>query len=167
VERTVWLAGGCFWGAEKYLSLLPGVLRTLVGYANSSVESPDYKQVCSGLTGAAEAVEVAYDPDRLPLPRLLAAFLDVIDPTSLNRQGGDVGAQYRTGIYWRDPADESVVRAALAELQAKTPEPVVVEALPLANFYPAEDYHQDYLGKNPGGYCHIGPAAFARAAQWK
>ena len=162
----IYLAGGCFWGTEKFLSLIRGVLDTEVGYANGITEAPTYKQVCTGETGHAETVKVVYDPKVLPLPLLLNTFFAAIDPTSLNRQGADVGTQYRTGVYYVDPADKEVIERELAKLQEKYDRPVVVEALPLANFYTAEDYHQKYLDKFPQGYCHIGPELFdlARAA---
>lgn len=159
--REIYLADGCFWGTEAFLRRLPGVVSCEVGYANGNgtVENPGYRQVCSGQTGHAETVRVAYDPARITLALLLRAYLTTIDPTSVNRQGNDVGTQYRTGIYWSDPADERVVRATLCqlgrELGAAGHRRVAVEAAPLAEFWPAEDYHQDYLEKNPGGYCHV------------
>lgn len=153
--KEIWLAGGCYWGVEKYMASLRGVLATEVGFANGSVSSPAYEEVRRGDTGHAETVHVAYDEALIPLPNLLRLFLRVIDPLSLNRQGGDVGIQYRTGIYWRDPEDEAAVREALDTLSASIGKPLAVEALPLRCFYPAEAYHQKYLDKNPGGYCHI------------
>jgi len=155
-ERVIHLAGGCFWGVEKYLDAIPGVLGTRVGYANSRVENPSYAQVCAGGTDAAEAVAVRYDADALGLDELLALFFEAIDPTTLDRQGHDVGHQYRTGVFWTDDADAPLVREALARLQAGCPGAViVVEAAPLGTFYDAEEYHQRYLDKNPGGYCHL------------
>lgn len=154
-QREIVLAGGCFWGTEAYLKRLPGVLATEVGYANSTVADPTYEEVCSGETGTAEAVRVTYDADALPLPLLLEAYLRTIDPFSLNRQGNDRGTQYRTGIYWVDPADEAAVVSALvslARVEGKMPR---VEYGLLQNFHPAEAYHQDYLGRNPFGYCHV------------
>jgi peptide methionine sulfoxide reductase msrA/msrB len=164
--KEICLAGGCFWGVQKYLSLIPGVARTQVGYANSSVPNPSYQQVCSHATGAAEAVLVGYDAAALELGDLLYLFFEVIDPISVDRQGNDVGPQYRTGVYWTDPADEPEVLEALAELQSRYLPQVAVQALPLANFYPAEEYHQEYLDKNPSGYCHIRPGAFASVKRW-
>ena len=116
---------------------------------------PAYVQVKQGDTGHAETVRVVYDADALPLERLLRLFWRIIDPTSFEKQGEDVGNQYRTGIYWTDAADEAIVRAELEKLQAACAAPIVVEALPLDCFYPAEEYHQKYLDKNPGGYCHV------------
>ncbi len=153
--REIYLAGGCYWGAEKYLASLKGVAETEVGFANGTAVSPSYEQVKHGGTGHAETVRVRYDETVIPLPSLLRLFFRIIDPTSVNRQGHDVGEQYRTGIYWTDPADEAVVRAELAELQKTWDVPLAVEALPLRCFYTAEEYHQKYLDKNPGGYCHV------------
>ena len=170
--RRITLAGGCFWGTEAFLKRLPGVLACEVGYANgaSGVEHPSYEQVCSGETGCAEAVRTDYDPRVISLPLLLEAFLTTIDPTSVNRQGADVGLQYRSGIYWDDAVDEPAVRAALVRVQRELDRSsggrVAIEAAPLASFWPAEDYHQDYLDKNPGGYCHVdlgGAERFVRA----
>ena len=163
-ERVIHLAGGCFWGVEKYADAIPGVLGTRTGYANSRVAQPSYEQVCANQTDAAEAVEVRYDADALSLDELLTLFFEAIDPTSIDRQGHDVGRQYRTGIFWTDLADEAVVRAALSQLQASIPDATIaVEAGPLGNFYEAEDYHQHYLDKNPGGYCHLPTVMIAQA----
>ena len=153
--HEIYLAGGCFWGTEAYLQRIPGIISTEVGYANSIEEDPSYQEVCSGATDAAEAVKVTFDDDALPLPLLLEAYFRTIDPTLLNRQGNDRGTQYRTGIYWTDPADEPIVKDELAKLQSEYSSPIVVEAMPLRSFYDAETYHQDYLAKNPGGYCHV------------
>ncbi|MDR1808714.1 MAG: peptide-methionine (S)-S-oxide reductase MsrA [Propionibacteriaceae bacterium] len=163
-DKMIYLAGGCFWGVQKYLDLIPGVTATRVGYANGSTERPTYEAVCSQTTGHAETVEVAYDPGVLALGDLLFLFFEIIDPTSVDRQGNDHGPQYRTGVYWSDPADEPVVTAALAELQARSHGPVAVEGRPLAGFWPAEDYHQKYLDAHPSGYCHLPRTAFAGVA---
>lgn len=154
-KREIYLAGGCFWGTEAYLKRLPGVLDTEVGYADSEMANPSYEDVCSGETHAAEAVRVVYDADVIPLPLLLEAYMRTIDPTSLNRQGNDRGTQYRTGIYWTDPQDAKAARSALVKAARRVGKPIRVEAQPLRNFYPAEDYHQDYLDANPMGYCHV------------
>ena len=151
----IWLAGGCFWGLEKYFSGVRGVIMTSVGYANGRVVSPAYKQVCTGTTGCAETVHVIYDPNELPLTLLLNLYMKAIDPTALNRQGGDAGEQYRTGIYYLDEADLPVINAEIKRVDALYSEPVVVEVKPLSSYYLAEEYHQDYLKKNPAGYCHI------------
>ena len=153
--RDIWLAGGCFWGLEAYLEQLRGVVWTQVGYANGDTSNPTYEQVCHGNTGHAETVFVRYDPAQIPLATLLAYFFKVIDPTTLDRQGADRGRQYRSGIYYRDAADEPVIRVVIADEQRKYRAPVVTEVMPLYNYYPAEEYHQKYLDKNPGGYCHI------------
>ena len=161
--KTIYLAGGCFWGTEKYLSLIPGVQSTSVGYANGHTENPSYEQVCHNNTGHAETVKVEYDPTRISLSSLLEMFYDVIDPTALNRQGADVGTQYRTGIYYVDEDDRETIDLSIVHLQKKYLEAVVVEVKALENYYPAEEYHQKYLDKNPGGYCHIGSAKFEQA----
>ena len=161
--HTIYFAGGCFWGTEHYFRQIRGVVATRVGYANSSVAEPTYRQVCSGTTGAAEAVEVAYDSELVSLPFLIDLYFETIDPTSVNRQGNDVGTQYRTGIYYTDMADRADIEAAIGALADRIGEPVAVEMLPLVNFYPAEDYHQRYLDKNPGGYCHISKRLFDMA----
>jgi peptide methionine sulfoxide reductase msrA/msrB len=163
--KEIYLAGGCFWGTEKYFASIPGVVKTQVGYANGRTENPSYEQVCRENTGHAETVHVTYDPASLSLSFLLEQFYQVIDPTSVNRQGHDRGEQYRTGVYYVDPADEPVIRQSIAGLQARTTGTVAVEVLPLENFYPAEEYHQSYLDKNPGGYCHIPAARFEEARQ--
>lgn len=154
-KREIYLAGGCFWGTEAYLKRLPGILETEVGYANSSLPEPSYEDVCSGGTGAAEAVRVVYDADTITLPLLLNAYMRTIDPFSLNRQGNDRGTQYRTGIYWTDDADREAVISALVQLARRSGKTPRIEAKPLESFYPAEGYHQDYLGMNPTGYCHV------------
>ena len=153
-KKTIYLAGGCFWGCQKYFDMLDGVLATEVGYANGPTANPTYEQV-KHHSGHAETVRIAYDADRLPLSDLLEAYFRVIDPTSVNRQGEDEGVQYRTGIYFADPADEPVARAALKKLAGGYDRPIAVELKPLENFYSAEEYHQKYLEKNPNGYCHI------------
>ena len=154
MTKEIYLAGGCFWGCQKYFDLIDGVLQTEVGYANGPTENPSYEQV-KAHSGHAETVRVAYDPARIPLEALLEKYFAVIDPTSVNRQGEDFGVQYRTGIYHTDPADGEVAARALAALAERYDRPLAVENLPLENFYPAEEYHQKYLEKNPAGYCHI------------
>lgn len=161
--KEIYLAGGCFWGTQKYLSLIPGVLGTDVGYANGNTEHPSYEQVCYHNTGHAETVRVRYDEQLISLAFLLEQFFKAIDPTALNRQGNDVGVQYRSGIYYTDPQDEADVIEALQKLQEKTEKKLAVEVGPLSNYYSAEDYHQDYLDKNPGGYCHIAFDKFEEA----
>lgn len=158
--KTIYLAGGCFWGTQHFLGLIPGGVSTQVGYANSYVPHPTYRDVCTGETGAAETVEVTYNPERIPLETLLGLYYRTVDPTSVNRQGNDRGTQYRTGIYYTDPADRAIIEKSLHELAASTSGRIAIETGPLINFYPAEEYHQDYLDKNPGGYCHIDPELF-------
>lgn len=153
--REIYLAGGCFWGAEEYFSRVPGVLDTVVGYANGTTEDPTYEQVCTGATGHAETVRVTYDPRAVTLRRICELFFGMIDPTVMDRQGNDVGTQYRTGIYFTDPSDEATARAVFDETAAKLSAPIVTELAPLKDFYLAEEYHQDYLKKNPNGYCHV------------
>lgn len=160
----IYLAGGCFWGTEKYLSCIRGVLSTQVGYANGNTENPTYEEVCRNNTGHAETVRVVYDPAVLPLELLLELYYESIDPVSVNRQGGDVGTQYRTGIYYVDEKDRPVIDRSIAKLQKNYSKPIAIEVEPLKNFYPAEEYHQKYLDKNPFGYCHIPKAKFAFAA---
>lgn len=167
MKKTVYLAGGCFWGAEHFLKMIDGVLETTVGYANSRQASPSYQEVCTGDTDAAECVEVRYDSKRVPLNDLLGLFFKIIDPTSIDRQGEDRGRQYRTGIYYTDPADETVIRDALERLSHDYTAPIAIEAMPLQNFYNAEEYHQDYLVKNPGGYCHVPQGKFMIAKRYR
>lgn len=158
--KTIYLAGGCFWGTEHYMALIDGVVDTEVGYANSNTPNPTYKEVCTGKTNAAETVKVTYKPEEVPLELLLDLYFLTIDPTSLNQQGNDRGTQYRTGIYYTDPADREVIENFIDRVRHNYDAPIVVEVEPLQNFYPAEDYHQDYLDKNPTGYCHIHPRMF-------
>lgn len=153
--REIVLAGGCFWGTQAYVARLLGVALTECGYANGETENPTYEQVCTGRTGHAEAVRVGYDPAVIPLEELLRAYYDTINPTMRNRQGGDRGTQYRTGIYYQDDGDLPAIRRVTEEVQGRYPMPVVTELLPLRRFYRAEEYHQEYLEKHPGGYCHV------------
>lgn len=153
--RDVYFAGGCFWGVEEYFSRIPGVTDVTVGYANGVKENPTYEEVCSGRTGHAETVRVLYDPKTVGLQTLAEQFFKIINPLSINRQGNDAGSQYRTGIYYVNDEDEKVLASVMAQVRKKYGKPLAVELMPLKNYYPAEDYHQDYLKKNPGGYCHI------------
>lgn len=148
-------AGGCFWGVEEYFSRVPGVYDASSGYANGTTENPTYEEVCSDETGFAETVKVRYDPDVISLELLTEQFFKIIDPTSVNRQGNDAGTQYRTGIYYTDDEDRATAQKVMDRVQGDYDASLEVELSPLANFYPAEDYHQDYLQKNPFGYCHI------------
>ena len=153
--RDIYLAGGCFWGAEHFFKQIEGVVFTEVGFANGDTPDPTYKEVYTDTTGYAETVHVRYDNERVGLKFLLRMFFKAIDPTSLNRQGEDEGTRYRTGIYYTDSADLPAIRAVFDEVQQTLDAPIAVEVEPLRNFYPAEDYHQDYLDKNPDGYCHL------------
>lgn len=153
--RDIYFAGGCFWGVEEYFSRIPGVADVTAGYANGEKENPTYQEVCSGKTGHAETVRVRYDPNLVDLRILAEQFFKIINPLSVNRQGNDVGSQYRTGLYYVNAEDEKVLAAVMAEVEKTYGRPLAVELTPLKNYYPAEDYHQDYLKKNPGGYCHI------------
>lgn len=159
--ESAWLAGGCFWGLEAYLRRIDGVISTTVGYAQSTIINPTYEQVCSGATDAAETVRVDFDPSRVTLRTIVLLTLEAIDPFSVDRQGNDVGRQYRSALFFVDDGQKRVYEKALGrleELVGRRPATAVEE---LRNFYPAEGYHQDYLQKNPGGYCHIPMAAIA------
>ncbi|MDD7022244.1 MAG: peptide-methionine (S)-S-oxide reductase MsrA [Aeromonadales bacterium] len=153
--RTAYLAGGCFWGVSEFFSRIPGVASTVTGYANSRIDNPSYKQVKAQEADAAETVEVKYDPQVITLEELLHAFFLIIDPFSVNRQGLDSGRSYRTGAYYTNNEDKAVISKAFHEAEQRLGRKIAVECLPLANFYRAEEYHQDYLKKNPGGYCHV------------
>lgn len=153
--NTIYFAGGCFWGTEHYLRQFDGVTETVVGYANGNIGKPTYEQVYTDTTGYAECVKVTYDSGLISLATLCRLFFRSIDPTLKNRQGGDIGTRYRTGIYWSDDADRPVVEKVYEEVQAGYDAPLAVEKQPLECFHPAEEYHQDYLVKNPEGYCHI------------
>lgn len=153
--KSIYLAGGCFWGVGEYFSRIPGVEQVTVGYANGDTENPTYEEVCKYHTGHAETVEIRYDSSMVSLSTLLRQYFKIIDPTAVNRQGNDRGSQYRTGIYYTDDADWPIIESMIKEERKNYQVPIATECLPLRNFYPAEEYHQDYLKKNPGGYCHI------------
>ncbi|MDO4272197.1 MAG: peptide-methionine (R)-S-oxide reductase MsrB [Eubacteriales bacterium] len=153
--NTIYLAGGCFWGIEAYIKKLPGVYETDVGYANGTTENPTYEDVCYNNTGHAETVKVVYDTSQITTKQLLDGFFKVVDPISVNKQGNDTGSQYRSGIYYVNEEDKAIADMAVEEQKAKYKQEIATEVLPLDNFYLAEEYHQDYLDKNPGGYCHI------------
>ena len=152
--EAITLAGGCFWCLEAVYELVDGVLAVESGYSNGQAHNPSYEQVCGGGTGHAEVVQVRFDPARITLREILEIFFHIHDPTTLNRQGNDVGTQYRSGIYWQEPAQEAVVREVLAEAQAAHKGRVVTEVAPRANYWRAEDYHQHYFANHPQqGYC--------------
>ena len=153
--NTIYLAGGCFWGVEGYFKRIEGVKGTTCGYANGRTENPSYEDVCRHDTGHAETVKVDFDDEVISLEDLLIYYFRIIDPVSVNKQGNDVGTQYRTGIYYSDESQLPVIKAAIEREQRKYNEKLAVEVLPIENFYSAEEYHQDYLDKNPNGYCHI------------
>lgn len=149
------MAGGCFWGTEHYFKQIDGVLETETGFANGNTENPTYEEVYTDTTGYAETVKVVYDESRVGLPFLLDMFFHAIDPTLLNRQGHDVGTRYRTGVYYTDEVELPVIKRVFEEKQKLYNQPIVTEIAPLRNFFPADEYHQDYLDKHPDGYCHL------------
>ena len=152
--QTIYLAGGCFWGVQKYFDQFDGVLTTEVGYANGPEEAPSYRDVCNS-SGHAETVKIEYDPEVISLTELLGYYFMVVDPLSVNKQGNDCGIQYRTGIYYTDENQLPEIKDVYKEQEEKAGAELAVEMEPLKNFYTAEEYHQKYLDKNPGGYCHI------------
>lgn len=162
MQQTIYLAGGCFWGVQGYFDQLKGVIESQVGYANSQVESPTYKQVCSGATNAVETLKLTFDEKILSLEEVLARFFSVIDPFALNYQGNDIGTQYRSGIYTQDSKMLEAIQKFVESYQKKLPRTIVTEVGELNNFYAAEPYHQKYLMKNPQGYCHIDLSAALR-----
>ena len=157
--KTIYLAGGCFWGMQKFFDQFDGVIRTEVGYANGPDEAPSYQDVCRS-SGHAETVRVDYDPDVISLADLLNYYFMVIDPLSVNKQGNDRGIQYRTGIYYTEEDQLPEIKAVYQAQEEKAGAKLAVELLPLENFFSAEEYHQKYLDKNPGGYCHIPSSYF-------
>ena len=166
MRHEIYLAGGCFWGLEMFLSLLPGVHGTECCYVNGHTDAPSYADVCRGGTGYAEAVRVIFDDGALPLPKLLEMFYSVIDPTSLNRQGGDAGSQYRTGVFYLSDADRPVIEASLQSCRRAATGRSGLRAN-RRTAVRAEEYHQKYLEKNPQGYCHIGPQHMRRAKEMR
>ena len=161
--KEIYLAGGCFWGIDKYMSVIKGVVETESGYANGHTEDPTYREVCTGKTGHTETVKVVYDATVTGLDGLLPLFYAAIDPTAINRQGGDIGSQYRTGVYYVDSDDKEIIDSSILTLAKQYKKPIAVEVLPLKNYYPAEEYHQKYLDKNPNGYCHISKEKIEKA----
>ncbi|MHD0318517.1 bifunctional peptide-methionine (S)-S-oxide reductase MsrA/peptide-methionine (R)-S-oxide reductase MsrB [Fusobacterium sp. THCT1E2] len=153
--KEIYLAGGCFWGVEAYMKRIYGVVNAVSGYANGKTENPKYEDVVYRNTGHAETVQVTYDADKIDLSTLLKYYFKIIDPTTLNQQGNDRGSQYRTGVYFLNEEDKKIIDQELKELQKAYTNKIVVESGSLKNFFAAEDYHQDYLKKNPNGYCHI------------
>ncbi len=164
VEKTMYFAGGCFWGVEHMMSLVPGVTSAVSGYANGTLDNPTYRDVTGGNTGHMETVEVKYDPSLVTLNELLELYFFAIDPTVKNRQGNDVGTQYQTGLFYQDEADGAAVKAFVEAEKAKHSKFEVLVS-PLTAFWPAEEYHQDYLIKNPFGYCHLSYEDFEKARE--
>lgn len=155
MTKDIFLAGGCFWGTEHYFKQIEGVLNTEVGFANGHTADPTYKEVYTDTTGYAETVRIQYDDTVVDLEFLLQMFFKAIDPTSLNKQGHDEGTRYRTGVYYTSEVDLPIIEKVFAEEQKSLDAPIAVEVEPLQNFYPADESHQDYLDKNPTGYCHL------------
>jgi methionine-S-sulfoxide reductase len=154
MEKII-LAGGCFWGVEAYFKRLKGVVKTKVGYAGGNKENPTYEEVCTGTTGHLEAVYIEYDDDIINLEKILKHYFDIIDPFSVDRQGGDTGPQYATGIFYNNEKQYEIIKKMIQEIEDNANKKVATKILKESNFYDAEDYHQSYLEKNPNGYCHI------------
>ncbi|MBQ2293245.1 MAG: peptide-methionine (S)-S-oxide reductase MsrA [Bacteroidaceae bacterium] len=165
--KDIYLAGGCFWGAEHYFKQIKGVKETEVGFANGHTVNPTYQEVYTDTTGFTETVHIKYNPEEVSLEFLLKMFFKAIDPTSLNKQGHDEGTRYRTGIYYINEEDIDVINKVYNEEQKHYNQPLAVEKLPLENYYSAEEYHQDYLDKNPTGYCHLPLSLFKFAKEAK
>lgn len=153
--KEIYLAGGCFWGTEHYFKQIDGVLETETGFANGNTDNPTYEEVYTDTTGYAETVRVAYDETKVSLEFLVDMFFHAIDPTLLNRQGHDEGTRYRTGVYYTDETELPVIKRIFNEKQKLYDQPIVTEIAPLRNFFPADEYHQNYLDKHPDGYCHL------------
>ena len=152
--NKIYLAGGCFWGVQAYFELLKGITKTTVGYANGTIEAPTYEQVCSNEFGFVEVVEVFYD-NKISLEKILEYFIKEVDIFSFNQQGSDIGAQYRSGVYYQNQTDYKQIKTFFDSLQKKYEKKIQVEILELKNYYLAEAMHQNYLDKNPSGYCHL------------
>jgi len=154
--ETLVLGGGCFWCTEAAYKLLPGVKEVVSGYAGGTTRNPTYEEVCEGLGGHAEVIRISYDPQQISLDRLLDFFWEAHDPTTPNRQGADVGPQYRSIILYQSPEQKAAAEASIVRAQPNFSLPIVTELVPLEHFWPAEDYHQDYFRKNPqAGYCRV------------
>lgn len=153
--ETIIFAGGCFWGLEEYFRQIPGVIKTRVGYTGGTTPSPSYEEVCKHRTGHAEAVEIVFDPIQVTYTTMLKHFFRIHDPTSVNKQGNDVGDQYRSAVFYTTAQQKSDTLRIIDTLNKKLKKKIVTQVVPAKTFYPAEDYHQEYLQKNPNGYCHI------------
>ena len=170
MTKTIFLAGGCFWGTQHYLKQINGVVETQTGFANGDEDhygsadgGPTYEEVYTDRTGYAETVRVVFDPEVLPLRKLVELYFLCIEPTSVNRQGEDSGTRYRTGIYYIDPSDRYTIMEVYNEVQHGYSNPLAVEVEPIVAFHPATEYHQDYLVKHPDGYCHLPESLFELA----
>ncbi len=159
-EREIWFAAGCFWGAQKFFKMVDGVTFTEVGFANGNTENPSYKEVYTDTTGHAECVHIRYNPNIVTLNELAELYFKIIDPLSLNKQGEDEGTRYRTGVYYSNNQDFETLQAVFKKQESALGSKLMVELLPLQCFYTAEEYHQDYLDKNPNGYCHLSQEVF-------
>ncbi|MBR0285815.1 MAG: peptide-methionine (S)-S-oxide reductase MsrA [Bacteroidales bacterium] len=153
--KEIYFASGCFWGAQHFFAGVDGVKEAVAGYANGNGVNPKYEQVYTDTTGFAETVRVTYNESRISLPELTELYFTIIDPLSLNKQGGDIGTRYRTGVYYTEEADRALIAPVFEAEAQRLGAPLVVELEPLRNFYLAEERHQDYLDKNPDGYCHV------------
>ena len=153
--KEIYFAAGCFWGAQHFFAGVDGVKEAVAGYANGNGVNPKYEQVYTDTTGFAETVRVTYNESRISLPELTELYFTIIDPLSLNKQGGDIGTRYRTGVYYTEEADRALIAPVFEAEAQRLGAPLVVELEPLRIFYLAEERHQDYLDKNPGGYCHV------------
>lgn len=167
MEKQITLAAGCFWGAQHYIKQVEGIVATEVGFANGNTKNPTYKEVYTDTTGYAEAVKIKYDTNKISLRTILRLYFMAIDPTSLNKQGEDTGTRYRTGIYYSEKADLPIINEYVAEEAQKYDKPICVEIEPLKNFYAADEYHQNYLDKNPNGYCHLPVELFKFSKNYK
>ena len=158
--KTIYLAGGCFWGVDAYMKRVLGVYETESGYANGHVPNPTYEEVYKDTTGHVEVVKVVYDTTKIGLVALLTEFFNIFDPTTLNRQSADIGTRYRSGVYYIDELEKELIDGFIETQQDDHKDPIVTEVMPLECYYSAEDYHQNYLEKNPGGYCHVDLSKF-------
>ena len=166
-DKTIYFAGGCFWGVEHFFKGVDGVKEAVAGYANGNTDNPTYKEVYTDTTGHAETVRVKYNADRVSLRTLLKLFFTVTNPLTLNRQGHDEGTRYRSGVYYDNPEDRTVIEEVFREVEARLGVPIVTELCPVKCFFPAEEYHQDYLSRNPDGYCHLPLKTFRYLRLWQ
>ena len=165
MKKEIYVAGGCYWGTEHFFKQVNGVLDTEVGFANGNTENPTYEEVCKDDTGYAETVKIVYDSDKAPLDFLLKLYFMIIDPTSFNKQGEDEGEQYSTGIFYTDESDKEIIENRIAKEAKKYDKKILVRVEPLKVFFPAKESHQDYLDKNPNGYCHVNISMFKVAKE--